>query len=96
MTGGLGLSAVGTGAGLTTRAGEEGLDLAGDQAINRMIGNSQRELIREFFKSGKLPEGLSQQSLKLYAELANRAIAAGKDGLGVQAQRLAQINSVLH
>jgi hypothetical protein len=96
VTGGLGLSAMGTGAGLTTLAGEEGLDLAGDRAIGRMLGDSQRQLIRDFFKSGKLPEGLSQRSLKLYAELAKRAIAAGKDGLGVQAQRLAQINSVLH
>jgi hypothetical protein len=91
VTAGVGLSALGTGAGLTTLAGEEGLDLAGDQAINRMIGDSQRELIRQFFKSGELPEGLSQRSLKLYAELAKRAIAAGKDGL----ERLQMITRAL-
>jgi RHS repeat-associated protein len=84
------------GYGLTTLAGEDGLGLTGNQAINRMIGSAQRELLKDFFKSGKLPEGLSQRTLQLYKEVAQRAIAAGKDQLGVQAQRLAQINSVLH
>ena len=81
---------------LTTLAGEDGLGLAGRQAINRMIGDSQRALLREFFKTGKLPEGLSQRSLQLAKTLAQRAIAAGKDQLGVQAQRLQMINNVIH
>jgi hypothetical protein len=61
-----------------------------------MIGAAQRELLKDFFKSGKLPEGLSQRTLQLYKTVAQRAIAAGKDQLGVQAQRLQMINNVLH
>jgi hypothetical protein len=40
-----------------------------------MIGSAQRELLKDFFKSGKLPEGLYQRTLQLYKELAQRAIA---------------------
>lgn len=83
------------GTGLTTLAGEDGLDLVGNQAINRMIGSAQRELLKDFFKSGKLPEGLSQRTLQLYKEVAQRAIAAGKDQLGVQAQRLQMIMNAI-
>ena len=82
---------VGSAGGLMTIAGDSGLDLLGNQAINRMIGASQRELLKDFFKSGQLPKGLSQQTLRLYKEVAQRAIAAGKDQLGVQAQRLQMI-----
>ncbi len=95
VTAGVGLSALGTGAGLTTLAGEDGVGLATNQAINRMIGASQRELLKDFFMSGKLPEGLSKRTLQLYKEVAQRAIAAGKDQLGVQAQRLQMINNAI-
>jgi hypothetical protein len=81
---------------LTTLAGEDGLGLAGRQAINRMIGDSQRKLLGELFRTGRAPEGLSQRTLQLYKTLAERAIAAGKDQLGVQAQRLQMINNLLH
>jgi RHS repeat-associated protein len=83
------------GYGLTTLAGEDGLGMASNQAINRMIGATQRELLKDFFKSGKLPEGLSQRTLQLYKEVAQRAIAAGKDQLGVQAQRLQMITNAM-
>ena len=36
-----------TGVELTTLIGEEGVDLASEQAIHRMIGNSRRELTRQ-------------------------------------------------
>lgn len=96
--GAVGGAAVITGGGsaLTTLAGEDAIGLTGNQAINRMIGEGQRQLIRQFFKTGEFPEGLSQRTLKLYAEVAKRAIEAGRDQLGVQAQRLQMISRVLH
>jgi hypothetical protein len=48
-----------------------------------MIGDGQRELLKEFFETGKAPEGLTEKSLQLY-----------KDQLGV-AQRLQMITSAL-
>lgn len=86
-------AAIGTGT-TTLGAGDE-LGITSNQAINRMIGNSQRQLLRDFFKTGKFPEGLSQRTLQLYKGVAQRAIAAGKDELGVQAQRIQMINNVL-
>jgi len=83
------------GSALTTLSGENGVGLVTNQAINRMIGTVQRELLKDFFKTGRIPEGLSQRTLQLYKEIAERAIAAGKDQLGVQAQRLQQITSAL-
>jgi RHS repeat-associated protein len=95
---GYGLYAAGAfeaGGALTTLSGENGLDLIGNRAINQMIGDGQRELLKEFFETGKAPEGLTEKSLQLYKEVAQRAIAAGKDQLGVQAQRLQMITSAL-
>ena len=61
-----------------------------------MIGSGQRELLKEFFETGKVPDGLTEKSPQLYKEVAQRAIAAGKDELlGVQAQRLQMIASAL-
>jgi RHS repeat-associated protein len=91
----IGSGAIG-GTGFTTLAGDDGLGLVGKQAVNRMIGAAQRDLLRDFFRTGKLPEGLSQQTLRLYKTAAERAIAAGKDQLGVQAQRLEMISNALH
>ncbi|MGC4082263.1 MAG: hypothetical protein QM736_09195 [Vicinamibacterales bacterium] len=86
--------AVGAG-GLTTLAGEQGVGLLGNNAINQMIGAAQRGLLREMFKTGRIPNGISERTLRLYKELAERAIAEGKDGLGVQAQRLEIIAKAL-
>jgi hypothetical protein len=80
---------------LTTLAGEDGLGMVGRQAINKMMNATQRELLRDFFKSGRLPQGLSPRTLELYKTLAERAIEAGKDQLGVQAERLAMIVKAL-
>jgi hypothetical protein len=38
--------------------------------INQMIGDGQRELLKEFFETGKAPEGLTDKSLQLYKEVA--------------------------
>jgi hypothetical protein len=79
-------------------AGETGTDLIeSTSTLNRIIGGPQRELLKEFFESkGKqLPEGLSNRSLKIYKTIAQRAIAAGKDQAGVQAQRLQWIVNAL-
>jgi hypothetical protein len=98
---GYGLYAAGAfeiGGGLTTFTGESTLDVVegmSNNAVNKAIGDTQRELLQEFFKTGEAPEGLTQRSLQLYKEVAQRAIAAGKDQLAVQAERLQMINSVL-
>jgi RHS repeat-associated protein len=90
-----GVAEAAIGSGTTTLGAGDELGITSNQAINRMIGRSQRELLREFFKTGKFPEGLSQRTLNLYRTVAQRAIAAGKDQLGVQAQRIQMIDSVL-
>jgi RHS repeat-associated protein len=83
------------GSALTSLGAGDELGIVSNQAANRMIGGAQRELLKEFFKSGKLPEGLSQRTLQIYKAIAQRAIAAGKDSLGVQAQRLQMISNAL-
>ena len=71
----------------------------GAAEINKIIGSSQRELLREFFGTGvegaaqraanfKVPQGLTRQTLEAYEELARRAINAGADKAGTQAARL--------
>ena len=47
------------------------------------------------FKTGRIPKEISARTLKLYKEIAERAIAEGKDALGVQAQRLEIIAKAL-
>jgi hypothetical protein len=60
-----------------------------------MIGDSQRELLGELFKTGEAPQGLTQRTLQIYKEIAQRAIDAGKDSSHVQQLRLLIINSLL-
>jgi len=95
--GGIALYAGGAfaGAELTTLAGENGVGLVGNQAVNQMISAAQRELLRDMFKTGEIPKDISPQTLRLYKEVAERAIAEGKDGLGVQAERLKIIAKAL-
>jgi hypothetical protein len=77
-------------------AGETGTELIeSTNTLNKIIGGPQRELLKEFFKTGKVPEGLSQRTLQIYKQVAQRAITAGKDQLGVQAQRLQMISNAL-
>jgi len=77
-------------------AGETGTDLIeSTSTLNKIIGDSQRELLKEFFKTGRRPGGLSDRSLQIYKTIAQRAIAAGKDQLGVQASRLQMIVNAL-
>jgi RHS repeat-associated protein len=77
-------------------AGETGTDLIeSTNTLNKIIGGPQRELLKEFFETGKAPEGLSQRTLQIYKQIAQRAISAGKDQLGVQAQRIQMISNAL-
>jgi RHS repeat-associated protein len=77
-------------------AGETGTDLIeSTNTLNKIIGGPQRELLKEFFETGKAPEGLSQRTLQIYKDIAQRAVAAGKDQLGVQAQRIQMISNAL-
>lgn len=86
----------------------EGLNFAGqtNRELNLLIGDEQRDLIREFLGVGlkgtniraanfAIPAGLTRQSLQIYAEIARRAIAEGIDKAGVQAARLALIQQAL-
>ena len=80
-------------AAATTLAGETGTELVESaNTLNKIIGGPQRELLKEFFQSGKVPEGLSQRTLRIYKQIAQRAISAGKDQLGVQAQRIQNLH----
>ena len=54
-------------------AGDE-LGITSNAAANEMIGATQRDLLKQFFKTGKLPEGLTQGTLRIYRAVAERAI----------------------
>jgi hypothetical protein len=98
VVGGAATGAIAVGAyssGVTTLGIGTGFDAFGSQALNQLISTGERELLREFFKTGVLPRLLSARTLLIYAEIAHRAIEVGKDGLGVQAQRLQQIEEAL-
>ncbi len=67
--------------------------------INASFGQEQRDLLKEFFGQGKqgaddraanfnVPNGLSNDTLNGYKEVAERQIAAGQDSTGVQQSRL--------
>jgi hypothetical protein len=66
-----------------------------NRALNKRIGEGQRDLLREFFGSDlegaeermqnfQVPEGLDRLTLEIYGEIARRRIAVGKDDTGVQ------------
>jgi hypothetical protein len=72
----------------------------------QMMGDSQRVLLRRWFgrsvegartSAGRVtvPIDLTRETLLIYAEIARRAIAAGRDSLGVQKLRLELIERVL-
>lgn len=66
-------------------------------------GTGTAKLLEQFFKTGKLPPGLTPEALKSYLELAKAYVAAGMGGLGgggvegsaVQTQRIQQIEQFL-
>jgi hypothetical protein len=83
-------------AATVTLAGETGTDLIeGTNTLNKIIGGEQRELLKDFFKTGERHNGLSDRPLKIYKDVAQRAIDAGKDGLKVQAERIKMIANAL-
>jgi RHS repeat-associated protein len=76
------------------------------QINQRFIPPQQNSLIRKFLGRDKrgaafrrenfeVPEGLTREALEGYAELARRAIAAGKDKEGLQVERLELILKAL-
>ena len=64
-------------------------------ALKGIIQGRATQLLREFFKTGKLPEGLTRQHLEAYREIAKRTIEQGRDTIGQQAVRLKQIEKAL-
>jgi RHS repeat-associated protein len=74
--------------------------------LTEMIRGTQKDLLGKLFgrglqgaetalESGEVPEGITRQTLVVYRELAQRAIANGMDKGGVQAVRLKVIEAAL-
>lgn len=74
--------------------------------LNQLIGDEQRGLLKRFLGQGlkgaqnraadfQLPEGLTRDTLNISKEIAQRAINAGADSTGVQAERLKLIERAL-
>jgi len=84
----VGGSAMGAGQAIGSRA---------DAISNlRRLGPENVALLRKFFKDGQVPEGLSREALSAYRSVAEHAIHAGRDKLGVQAQRIEMIDDALN
>lgn len=75
--------------------------------IAKLITKEDTKLLGQFFGQGKrgalkelkefyIPAGLTRETLERYAEIARRAINAGQDKSGVQADRLALIERALN
>jgi len=85
-------------------AADESLEGLTTEQLNAKISDSQRDLLRDWFKDIKngadpenVPEGLTKETLKVYEKVAKNAINAGKDArLGVQAQRLKYIEKAIN
>jgi hypothetical protein len=67
--------------------------------LNQLIGNAQRELLKDFFGQGEqgalsrlenldVPSGLTRQTLEAYKEAAVRVVQRGPGAPGFQVQRL--------
>jgi len=61
----------------------------------RSLGPETVGMLREFFKTGQLPQGLTPDALQAYRAVADHAVRAGIDKLGVQAQRIQMIDDAL-
>jgi len=61
----------------------------------RNLGPETVGMLREFFKTGELPQGLTPEALQAYRAVAEHAVSAGIDKLGVQAQRIQMIDDAL-
>lgn len=61
----------------------------------RNLGPETVGMLRDFFKSGQLPQGLTPEALQTYRNVADHAVRAGVDKLGVQAQRIQMIDDAL-
>jgi hypothetical protein len=73
--------------------------------INHGIGLEQRELLRQWLRTGAdaankasvatPPAGLTAETLRAYHEIARRQIAAGVDPVGTQSARIRAIETVV-
>jgi hypothetical protein len=75
--------------------------------LNTAIAPEQRRLLKRFLgqslrgaetrqRNFVVPAGLTWETLEIYAQIARRTIAAGRDVLGVQQLRLELIERALH
>jgi hypothetical protein len=106
-TGGAALYVSGTvaGSGLTT-LGLKTYSHLSSGALNQLMGNTQREILKQFLGKGvegakarladfKIPAGLTKETLEIYREIALRVLRAGKNTTGSQAVRLKLIEKAL-
>jgi hypothetical protein len=76
-----------------------------NQQIVRSLGSQQLDLLRQWMGRGpqgarqamghSLPQGLTEDALRAYHEIARRQIEAGLDTVGTQAARLELIEQAL-
>jgi len=76
-----------------------------NQQIVRSLGSQQLDLLRQWMGIGAhgaqqamgrpLPQGLTENALRAYHEIARRQIEAGLDSVGTQAARLRLIEQAL-
>jgi hypothetical protein len=85
---------------LAARAGVQALTKAESAGLRQLFGNSTKgvESLLGRLRAGDkvpLPEGITTQTLQTYRQVAEKAISAGKDTLGVQALRREAIDLLL-
>jgi len=61
----------------------------------KTLGPQTVGMLREFFKTGEVPKGLTAEGLQAYRAVAEQAVRAGIDKLGRQAQRIEMIDEAL-
>jgi RHS repeat-associated protein len=95
---GIGLQATG-GAGLTTLESAAPYFRFTNGQLNQLIGNAQRQLLKELFGQGKeaaasrlanfrLPPGITKETLEIYKEAAVRVVQRGPGAPGYEIQKL--------
>jgi RHS repeat-associated protein len=88
-----------TGSGLTTLNSASPFFRYTTGQLNQIIGTGQRELLKEFFGQGQqgalskletfeVPSGLTQRTLEVYKDAAERVVQRGPGAPGFEVQRL--------
>lgn len=81
-------------AGQSTAQINQGMAAGQRDLLKQLFGNSVAGA-RQAWQSGRVPDGLTNDTLMRYHEIARQAIAAGNDTLGVQMMRIQIIERIL-